>query len=577
MKTCTNCIKQGQTCDYNRIPQKRGPSKGYVLSLFLVVYHLTEYSYIKDLSERVHHLEDSLANASNYRSSLDAGTYVDTAFSPEEDLALRRQTSISQQKSPFADFTRDRFPSVGGWNNQLPTPTRDRASIAIPPDQLPSSQPVSARSSKLWWAPERLPSAKVKTPAEIEETAKILENVNMDHYYEIVHAQCSVLPDKDRTLAILEKASPEYIIAFATAINLLPQKKNDAAPAQLKTKEELETFIEEKARLKWRDKSNIDNLVLLWSTLFLHIVYIHDMQAHAKQNALVSIELDLISDFVKLREFLTHDSQYEFEWIRSFNMAALFARLNAVSQGDSRDPLPSYLSSYLNYTDWQVVAPRIRYTVMMTDIIQVALSMLPKDGVSFTSENLEGFARMQSSNMRAWLRSAEISAQEPFVKEIDAFVTLLSLRFISQGARPAVVGPVCNLVEAIRVNSLQTGEEQYLFNPLSFHTISLATTALLELQSCNFDDQQGQPLIETATSDMMKQLAELEARRAQLEGGAGGLFWAKALTNFAQDKLKQSVRAFPSPEDKGEDDVVPEMARILHQGYLFPLLNTISK
>lgn len=31
LKTCSNCQKGGQTCEYSRIPQKRGPSKGYVI------------------------------------------------------------------------------------------------------------------------------------------------------------------------------------------------------------------------------------------------------------------------------------------------------------------------------------------------------------------------------------------------------------------------------------------------------------------------------------------------------------------------------------------------------------------
>lgn len=542
----------------------------------LTVYCLTVYSYIKDLSERVHHLEDSLANASNYRSSLDAGTYVDTAFSPEEDPVLRRQASISQQRSPFADFTRERFPSVGGWNsnNQPSTQPRERASIAIPPDQLAPTQPVSARSSKPWWAPQKLPPEKVKTSAEVEETNKVLENVKMDHYYEVIHPQCSILPDQERIMPILEKSSVDYITAFCNALKLLPQKQSDNTSPN-KIKEGLEAFIEEKARLRWTEKTNMENLVLLWCTLLLHIVYIHDMQAYSKQDALVSIELDLVGGFVKNKDFM-QEFLHENEWIRSFNMAALFARLNAVSQGNSFDPLPSYLCSYLN-TDWKVVAPRIRFTVMMTDVIQAALSTLPKDGASLNLEGSEGFARLQSSNIRAWLSASVVNPDEPFVKEIEAFIALLSLRFITPRAKPEIIGPVCNLVEAIRVNSLQTGEEQYLFNPLSFHTIALATTALLELQSCDFDEQSGQALVEAATGDMMKRLAELIARRAQLDGGAGGLFWATALVNLAEEKMRQNVRAFPIPEDKGEDEIVPELARILHQGYLFPLLDTISR
>jgi len=30
VKTCSNCAKAGLTCEYSRVPMKRGPSKGYV-------------------------------------------------------------------------------------------------------------------------------------------------------------------------------------------------------------------------------------------------------------------------------------------------------------------------------------------------------------------------------------------------------------------------------------------------------------------------------------------------------------------------------------------------------------------
>lgn len=396
----------------------------------------------------------------------------------------------------------------------------------------------------------------------------------MDHYYTIIHPQCTILPDKAKTLAVLEKASHEYTLVFCTAMNLLPHKGKDDSGSLTKSKEELETFVEAKARLKWVERSNLDNLVLLWSILLLHITYLHDIQAYAKQDALINIGLDLVAGFVKIKDFI-QDLQHEYEWIRTFNIAAMLARLHAVSQGNSTDPLPSYLTSYLN-TDWQVIALRPRLVVMMTDVLQAALSILPKDGVTFSLESSEGFARLQSSNIRAWLSASAISPEEPFVKEIEAFIALLSLRFITPGPGPAILGAVCSVVEAIRVSSLQQDDEQYLFNPLSFHTVSMATTALLEIQSCSLDQQQGRPMVEAAINDMVKQLTGLVKRRARLTGGAGGLFWAEALIELVEEKTK-TLRTVPGPEDKREDDVVPELARILHQGYLHPLLDMIFR
>lgn len=420
-----------------------------------------------------------------------------------------------------------------------------------------------------------MPPENIRTSAEVEEITKMLDTIGMDHYYETIHPQCPILPETAKTRVVLEKASREYISAFKTAVNLLPRKQKESALPKVERREDLEKFIEDKASLPWEAKSNIDNLVLLWSTLFLEIVLLHDMQAYRKHNFLIHVSIDLVGGFVKIKDFM-HDFQHEYEWIRSFNMAAMFARLNALSQGNSADPLPSYLTAYLN-CDWQIVAPRPRFVVMMTDMLQVALATLPKDGATISLDSAENYSRLQSSNIRAWLSASGVDPEEPFVKEIEAFASLLSLRFISPLARPAILGPVCNLAEAIRISSLQQGDDRYLFNPLSFHTVTVAVTVLLEMQLCAFDHQQGQAMVEAATNDMMKQLAGLSERRSQLAEGVNGVFWAKALIGLAEEKTKQNLRAFPAPEDKGEDEMVPELARILHRGYIFPVLDTISK
>lgn len=504
---------------------------------------------------------------------MDAGSYADAPFSPDEDPAQRRQTSISQQRSPFADFTRDRFPSIGGWNSnsQIITQPRDRGSIAIPPDQLGPPQPASARSSRSRWVNQIVVlSEKTKTPAETEETAKLLDTTNMDPYYEYVHRQCTILPEKTKTVEILKIASKAYVLAFSGAMKLLPQRKKDDSSLPGKTQEELEAFVHEKSREKWPERGNVDSLVLFWTVLLLHVAYLHDMRLYTRQEFLIKAELDLVDRFTKYQESLL--DPYEYEWVQSFHIAATFARLYEISFGNGTEALPSNLVSYLNQ-DWHTTTPRTRYTAVMIESLQAGLVSLPKSRAVLThevSKLLQANARLQDISMRTWLLATGVSREAGWVAESAAFMSLSSVRVVTPGFPSSIIAQILELVTAIRVTALSQNDDQYLFNPISFHAVSLATVTLIELQACHLDQSNGQGMVDAATSEMVKQLEEFVKRRNELDGGAGGVFWAKSLIEL----VKESAHPM---DERTEEEITPGMVWILEDGYLQSVMSMNPK
>ncbi|KAK5946854.1 hypothetical protein PMZ80_000998 [Knufia obscura] len=576
LKTCSNCVKSGQTCDYSRVPQKRGPSKGY----------------IKELSERVQQVEGQLAlqHPAGYRGSFDGqpGAYGDPAYSPDEDPNLRRQSAFSQPRGSFSGFDRDRFPSIGGWNQVTSNPRHP--SIAIPPDQTSPTQgkPPSSNVLRPFWTNWVDPPSKQKQTSvdasEVPEADRIL----FSHYYETVHPQCPILPDPDtpRAIDVLALATNSYQHAFLSALSLLPQKRQEQSgpstksTAQAKEPEArklLENFINEKARESITTRSNVDSLVLLWTELILLVVVQHDINSWNKSNLpqcdLIRMSIDLCEDFFKIKNF-TSDNQHDVDWIRALHIAAMFGRLYALSKGEANDPVPASIAQFLTINA-RIASPRVSFVVLMTDTLQASLALLPQEGSTVLPGTLLQFARLQSANIRAWLSASGLSPDDPIVTEIKAFGDLLSLRCNNRVAKPGVVGPAVNLAEAVRVSSLSeldVTNGRYIFNPLSLHTSTLATITLLELLQCDFYDQLSEPLVQEGLEEMKKCLLGLVERKNELDGGPGR-FWANTLVDMIEERQKLQ----PARQDKKEEDIAVDFVLLLQRGYANVVSDYASK
>ncbi|KAI1345428.1 hypothetical protein F5Y01DRAFT_61847 [Xylaria sp. FL0043] len=152
---CSNCRRSSIRCLFSRIPQKRGPSKGY----------------IKELADRIHHIEGKLASEGNLETLtelLGAGRRESSEiFSPsaehDENNRKRPFSSISG-----ADFGTPNPSRQGTWNSE-PRP--------IQPYQTPTNGSKGTPYSVNGLAPRPLPKPGIDTPSR---TAASLDDMPMD-------------------------------------------------------------------------------------------------------------------------------------------------------------------------------------------------------------------------------------------------------------------------------------------------------------------------------------------------------------------------------------------------------------
>lgn len=151
---CSNCRRSSIRCLFSRIPQKRGPSKGY----------------IKELADRINHIEGKLAHEGSLDlSDLLGGGRRESSdiFSPsaehDENSRKRPYSSISG-----ADFGTPNPSRQGNWNTE-PRP--------IQPYQTPTNGLKGTPYAANGLAPQPLPRPDADTPSR---TAASLDEMPID-------------------------------------------------------------------------------------------------------------------------------------------------------------------------------------------------------------------------------------------------------------------------------------------------------------------------------------------------------------------------------------------------------------
>ncbi|KAI1766981.1 hypothetical protein GGR53DRAFT_175212 [Hypoxylon sp. FL1150] len=143
---CSNCRRSAIRCLFSRIPQKRGPSKGY----------------IKELADRIHHIEGKLASEGN-------GGSVDSSLAELLNGARRESADIFGSSGPPEENSRKRpYSSISGAEFATSTNSRQATWSSEPrpiqPYQTPpanSKAPYSANGL----APQPLPKPGSETPS----------------------------------------------------------------------------------------------------------------------------------------------------------------------------------------------------------------------------------------------------------------------------------------------------------------------------------------------------------------------------------------------------------------------------
>lgn len=163
IETCSNCRRLKLTCQFERAPMKRGPSKGY-FAQHEEIPVANEFRYIKELAERVQQVESQMGIPTGCRPSVDAGSpsdpYPEQPYSPAEPMSSSRKRTFSQfdGRNPFtqsAHPSRDKMASLGGYSLSQ-GPQGGRGSFAVAPDQQPTDiSPTAGGSTHLvapFWA-----------------------------------------------------------------------------------------------------------------------------------------------------------------------------------------------------------------------------------------------------------------------------------------------------------------------------------------------------------------------------------------------------------------------------------------
>lgn len=151
---CSNCKRSLIRCLFSRIPQKRGPSKGY----------------IKELADRIHHIEGKLASEGNLDalSELLSGGRRESSdiFSPSAEQ------DENSRKRPYASISGGDLgtpiPRQGTWNSE-PRP--------IQPYQTPTNGPKGTANGL---APAPLPRPGASTPSQTA-TSAVEGPVDLNH------------------------------------------------------------------------------------------------------------------------------------------------------------------------------------------------------------------------------------------------------------------------------------------------------------------------------------------------------------------------------------------------------------
>ncbi|KAI1118606.1 hypothetical protein F5Y14DRAFT_446968 [Nemania sp. NC0429] len=152
---CSNCRRSSIRCLFSRIPQKRGPSKGY----------------IKELADRIHHIEGKLASEGN--------------LDPLTELlgSSRRESSdIFSPSGDHDDGSRKRpYSSISGAEFSTPNPSRQGTLNSEPrpiqPYQTPANGSKGSSYSANGLAPQPLARSDAGTPSR---TVASLDEIPID-------------------------------------------------------------------------------------------------------------------------------------------------------------------------------------------------------------------------------------------------------------------------------------------------------------------------------------------------------------------------------------------------------------
>ncbi|EJT73853.1 hypothetical protein GGTG_07708 [Gaeumannomyces tritici R3-111a-1] len=245
---CTNCRRSQIRCDFSRIPQKRGPSKGY----------------IKELADRINSIEGKLGNqalAGEFMEQLagaprreSSDTFSPSPSAPLNENAKRPFSSMSAEATTFNTPVSSKSAAAANWPTE-PRPIHPYPAPATPgqkppysvnnlaPRLVPAPAPAPAPAPVLEaQTPSRPPPIHVETPAPaVADTRASIDAIpngtcrdiddNVFHgYLTIVHPTFPLLASVKTVVQsnlgqcppVLQKAFHEALVSTMHSFHAMP-------------------------------------------------------------------------------------------------------------------------------------------------------------------------------------------------------------------------------------------------------------------------------------------------------------------------------------------------------------------
>ncbi|KAK1251765.1 hypothetical protein MKX07_007244 [Trichoderma sp. CBMAI-0711] len=217
---CSSCARSSMRCLFSRVPQKRGPSKGY----------------IKELADRIHSIENKLESEGSLTQD-----EIDRLLTPGHHRPYNGLASSEEpvRKRPFSsisagDFSTPAPPRQAPWGPEprpiLPAPTAsDSFSGPAYTNSSLAPQPSAIKADS---APPKPPVASMDSQVVEAEGVPDFDEESLHDYLAHVQAIYPILPSsKARIQSLLSQCPSTVRTAFITALQAIGQSSGDTQAA----------------------------------------------------------------------------------------------------------------------------------------------------------------------------------------------------------------------------------------------------------------------------------------------------------------------------------------------------------
>ncbi|KAK2761742.1 Glucose-responsive transcription factor [Arachnomyces sp. PD_36] len=561
VETCTNCRRSDLTCQFSRVPMKRGPSKGY----------------IKELAERLNTLESQVnQNEIQYQPMNEGSPQAYQEFSPPIDgnmIGRKRTFSMSEGMSnafmPQSGSQRASQPAVGAWPGHSTEDAYNSPSFANGSAKVAQpfwSQDAEAQGQVGGSAESNVAAGGSNAPVEIDEKA-------LDMYYQRIQPLLPALPhSRDRLRAHLQQCTREIQEVFLHALYAVTGtdlSRVQGAFQDVKSVEKAHEIVY--AALRQNPASRPVSSNLVWSQLLILMVLDADSRGpenlHGRSGIPKSVLIDMAFNVThhiakslnQLKTSNPEDGDLDSDANiarRNWTVVGVLSRWHAVSVAGLDVFGTNDVATSEDRKAFGLVALQVaRYSTVMAEVSELLL-----DAEDF-ARSQKGISRSIRRNMYGQLNrisdverlqlEGDSGVNNVFLENLSPlihwFITLLLKRHLFTHTPSEVLQSAEVLVEILHKQSFSATP---FSSPFHLHAQALSAVTLLEITDI--------PDLSNNAWESLDKLSQIIERRDQYASSSGefeNIFatpgWNATIHQWIENK-RANFRSNP-PKQQGQN------------------------